>query len=168
MVASSELEGYDFALRIQPEAGFTRRLLGICPRNRNNIKTSAFIEGPYGGGFDLRDYGTVVLLASGIGIVGQLPYIQELVQDYRCSKTKTRDLLLVWLVEEETQRDLVSEILDKMLRRDDLPAGQERYRKSDRPLGDSDTRARPGERPKPHGENVSCSILPCCIFEADV
>jgi predicted ferric reductase len=164
MVASSELEGYDLALRIQPEAGFTRRLLRLCPRNRVKLEASASIEGPYGRGFDLRDYGTVVLLASGMGIVGQLPYIQELVQDYRCSKTKTRDLLLVWLVEDETQRDLVSEILDKTLRGDDLPTIQERHRKSDRPLGEGRTLARPGERPDPHGENASYTILHCYLL----
>jgi predicted ferric reductase len=157
MVTNSVSNEYDFEMRIHPAAGFTRRLLGTSLDNKTYLR--AFIEGPYGRGFDLSDYGTVVLFASGIGIVGQLPYIQNLVQDYRYSRIKTRDLLLVWLVEKKTQRDLVWEIMTDVLREDDLPHIQGRHRKLNRPLGESTTPDSPGRRPAPHGENASSLIL---------
>jgi predicted ferric reductase len=163
MIAKSKSKEYDFEMRILPASGFTRRLLGISLGNRTSY-LGAFIEGPYGHGFDLRDYGTVVLLASGIGIAGQLPYIQELIRDYRCSETKTRDLLLIWLVENKTHRDLVWEYMTDMLRRDDLPHAQGRHRKSNRSLGNSSTPDSPGYRPTPHGENASSSTHSCHIF----
>jgi NAD(P)H-flavin reductase len=93
MVADSVSEGYNFEMRVYPATGYTRRLLRASLGRTTQL--SAFIEGPYGSRFDLRDFGTVVLLASGIGIISHLLYIQDLVEDYRHSKTKTRDLLLI-------------------------------------------------------------------------
>ena len=69
MVTSSKNEG-SIEIRIQPRAGFTRRLF-----EGSKIKGSAFVEGPYGYGFNLKEFGTVVLFASSIGITGHLPYI---------------------------------------------------------------------------------------------
>jgi predicted ferric reductase len=161
MVADSGSESHDFQLRIQPRAGFTNRLLARTLVGATQLR--AFVEGPYGHGFDLQDFGTVVLFASGIGIVGHLAYIQELVHDYRQSKTKTRDLLLVWQVDNKYQLDLVWEFMNNILRRDDLPAAAMRQDtralfgsgKTDRYLGSSSTNERPGVRPAPHGENAS-------------
>ncbi|KAJ6201962.1 LOW QUALITY PROTEIN: FAD binding domain-containing protein [Bipolaris maydis] len=115
MVADSESEDHNFQLRIQPRAGFTNRLLTHTLYRTTEL--SAFIEGPYGHGFDLRDF---VLFANGIGIVGHLAYVQKLIRDHRQSKTKTRDLLLIWHVDNENQLDLVREIMNTMLRKDDL------------------------------------------------
>jgi predicted ferric reductase len=161
MVTNSESKNYDFQLRIQPRRGFTNRLLTRTLVEAAQL--SAFVEGPYGRGFDLQDFGTVVLFASGIGIVGHLAYIQELVHDYWQSKTKTRDLLLVWHVDNKYQLDLVSEVMNHILRRDDLPAAAMRQDthalsgsgKIDRYLGGSSTNESPGVRPAPHGENAS-------------
>jgi predicted ferric reductase len=161
MVAGSEAQDHDFQLRIQPRAGFTNRLWTRTLGGTREF--SAFVEGPYGHGFDLQDFGTVVLFASGIGIVGHLAYVQKLVLDYRQSKTKTRDLLLVWHVDNKYQLDLVWEIMNNVLRRDDLPATAMRRDtrapygsgKMDRYFGSSSTSESPGIRPAPHGENAS-------------
>ena len=165
MVADSESEDHDFQLRIQPRAGFTNRLL--TQTSYGTTELSAFVEGPYGHGFDLRDFGTVVLFASGIGIVGHLAYVQKLIRDHRKSKTKTRDLLLIWHVDNKYQLDLVWEVMNTMLRKDDLPGAvaQEdtgialKGGKIDRPLGGSTTKESPGVRPTPHGENASCNVI---------
>ncbi|RYO29296.1 hypothetical protein AA0113_g12071 [Alternaria arborescens] len=163
MVAGSEAQDHDFQLRIQPRTGFTSRLLTRTLGGTREF--SAFVEGPYGHGFDLQNFGTVVLFASGIGIVGHLAYIQKLVLDYRQSKTKTRDLLVVWHVDNKYQLDLVWEVMNNVLRRDDLPATEMRQDahapygsgKMDRHLGSSSssTSESPGLRPAPHGENAS-------------
>jgi predicted ferric reductase len=163
MVAGSEAQDHDFQLRIQPRTGLTSRLLTRTLGGTREF--SAFVEGPYGHGFDLQNFGTVVLFASGIGIVGHLAYIQKLVLDYRQSKTKTRDLLVVWHVDNKYQLDLVWEVMNNVLRRDDLPATAVRRDarapygsgKMDRHLGSSSssTSESPGLRPAPHGENAS-------------
>jgi predicted ferric reductase len=161
MVADKESEDHDFQLRIQPRAGFTNRLLARTLGGTTELR--AFIEGPYGHGFDLRDFGTVVLFASGIGIIGHLAYVQKLVRDYRQAKTKTRDLLLVWHVDNKYQLDLVWEVMNNILRKDDLPAAAMRQDtlalygsgKMDRYLSGSSNNESPGIRPAPHGENAS-------------
>ncbi|EUC40386.1 hypothetical protein COCMIDRAFT_108960 [Bipolaris oryzae ATCC 44560] len=170
MVADSESEDHNFQLRIQPRAGFTNRLLTHTLYRTTEL--SAFIEGPYGHGFDLRDFGTVVLFANGIGIVGHLAYVQKLIRDHRQSKTKTRDLLLIWHVDNENQLDLVREIMNTMLRKDDLQgaAAQKdtniasKSGKIDRYLGGSTIKENPGIRPTPHGENASCNIIDVYIY----
>jgi predicted ferric reductase len=154
---------HDFEMRIHPAAGFTGQLLRTCQGEDTHL--SAFIEGPYGHGFDLQDFGTVVLFATGMGICGHLPYIQQLVQDHRLSKTKTRDLLFVWSVENKAQYDLVSEIMTYILRKDDLPTAldpsvpsnmdDDDDSKLNRHLGIYTIPDRPGRRPAPHGENAS-------------
>jgi hypothetical protein len=163
MVAGSEAQDHDFQLCIQPRVDFTSRLLTRTLGGTREF--SAFVEGPYGHGFDLQNFGTVVLFASGIGIVGHLGYIQKLVLDYRQSKTKTRDLLVVWHVDNKYQLDLVWEVMNNVLRRDDLPATAMRRDarapygsgKMDRYLGSSsrNTSESPGLRPAPHRENAS-------------
>lgn len=165
MVSKSRSNKHTLELRIQVASGFTRDLLQMTSRASNGF--SAFIEGPYGKSYDLRNFGTVVLFASGIGIVAHLPYIQELVADYRSSRTKTRDLLLVWEVDHEHQRDLVWDIMNDVLRGDDLPMTSTsmrastigNYSKESRKLGYSSTADSPGMRPNPHGENVMSIVL---------
>ena len=150
MVASSKNEG-SIEMRIQPRAGFTRRLF-----EGRKHKRSAFVEGPYGSGLDLEEFGTVVLFASSIGIAGLIPYIQSIVRDYKRSRIKTRDLLLIWHVENKDQRDLVGEVMDGLLREDkplESMQGDENL-KTKRSLGTSRVPDRPGVRPAPHGENV--------------
>ncbi|KAI3339697.1 hypothetical protein F4824DRAFT_454462 [Ustulina deusta] len=65
-------------LLAQPRRGFTRKLLGSSSR-----KYRALIEGPYGKSLSVGKYGTVLLLATGVGIAGQLPYIKELLELYQ-------------------------------------------------------------------------------------
>lgn len=150
MVASSKNEG-SIEMRIQPRAGFTRRLF-----EGSKHKGNAFVEGPYGSGFDLKEFGTVVLFASSIGIAGLIPYIQSIVRDYKRSRIKTRDLLLIWHVENKDQRDLVGEVMDDLLIEDkplESMLGNGNL-KTKRSLGTSSVPDRPGVRPAPHGENV--------------
>jgi predicted ferric reductase len=159
MIAGCE-DNESVELRIQPRSGFTRRLLISTLGEATHL--SGLIEGPYGRGFDLREFGTVVLFASGIGIAGHLPYLRELVQDYQRSTTKTRDLLLIWYVESPDQRNLVADFMDGLLRRDKPSIQLNPYEehlsqdgKAKRRLEVSSTPDRPGIRPAPHGGNVS-------------
>ncbi|EGX47301.1 hypothetical protein AOL_s00088g16 [Orbilia oligospora ATCC 24927] len=84
-------------LLIQPRRGFTSRLLMLG----HAISYRGFLEGPYGKRLRLDDYGTVIILASGIGIAGVLPYIKDLLLGFNASKAKIKRLHLIWILSAE-------------------------------------------------------------------
>jgi predicted ferric reductase len=137
-------------LHIEPRNGFTRRLFERSRGKATNLV--AFIEGPYGRAFDPQEYGTVVLLASGIGIVGHLASMQDLTQAYRSSTTKTRDLLVIWHVENDSQARIIELDMNRLLETD---REQRTSVKANRTLGQSDIADDAGKRPAPSGSNVS-------------
>jgi predicted ferric reductase len=88
--------GLKISLLVQSRAGFTAKL-GEHPQK----VLRAFIDGPYGGQYNFGDYGTVIMLASGIGIAGHMPYIKDLIRAYNSCEARTRRVLLIWHVEDE-------------------------------------------------------------------
>lgn len=145
-------------LRIQPQDGFTKKLLSLASEENSHEEQwcHGWIEGPYGVPFRFNEFGTVVMFANSIGIAGHLGYIQELIKDYREFRSKTRDILIVWYTEHDGLLGLVQEFMNDLLR-EDKPWGA----KGTRELGPitDDMSFRPGERPKPSGENVRSRIL---------
>ncbi|KAI1357150.1 hypothetical protein F5Y08DRAFT_275090 [Xylaria arbuscula] len=89
-------------LLAQPRRGFTRRLLGPAPR-----KYRAFVEGPYGKSLSLGEYGTVLLLATGVGVAGQLAYVKELLELYQDCQAKTRRIALFWELDAEGKQTVL-------------------------------------------------------------
>jgi predicted ferric reductase len=83
-------------LIIRPRRGFTARL-GMHVGRRMLV----FIDGPYGKELQLCSYGTVLLFASGIGIVGQLPCVKQLLKEYQLCKTSCRRIALFWEMDQE-------------------------------------------------------------------
>ncbi|CAM1508785.1 Fc.00g056330.m01.CDS01 [Cosmosporella sp. VM-42] len=98
-------------LIIEPRHGFTGKLLLANP-DRDYM---ALIEGPYGSPVGLDQYGTVLLFATGIGIVGQLPYMKEQLNLYREWRTKTRRYALFWEMNDEEYRYWVREWMNELL-----------------------------------------------------
>ncbi|KAJ9419916.1 hypothetical protein QL093DRAFT_2375269 [Fusarium oxysporum] len=96
---------------IQPRHGFTSRLRLAVPFERY----TALVEGPYGNTTKLDQYGTVLLFATGIGIAGQLPYMNEQLRLYREWRTKTRRHVLYWEIEAEEYRYWVNEWINDIL-----------------------------------------------------
>jgi hypothetical protein len=149
---------------IQPRFGFTQRLLGLARAKSFH----ALIEGPYGSTIDFREFGTVVMFASGIGIASHLLYIKELVMEHRKMSTKTRDLLIIWTVDDDGQLDLIRDfmtgllIVDKPKERSGLETSSDELNdghrdepeKDDSTNGCCPTPAHAGRRPAPSGENV--------------
>jgi NAD(P)H-flavin reductase len=87
---------------VQRQKGFTKNL--VLHTNNDfdeGFEMRAVIEGPYGEELKLDSYGTVLLFATGIGIAGQLPYIERLLEGYRNCEVKTRRIALFWEVESE-------------------------------------------------------------------
>ena len=56
---------------------------------------SAFVDGPYGVGYDFSNFRTVLIFATGIGVASYLAYIDKLVQGYRRYKVKIRRIVLI-------------------------------------------------------------------------
>ncbi|KAI1642175.1 uncharacterized protein F4817DRAFT_369653 [Daldinia loculata] len=98
-------------LLVQPRKGFTKSLL----TSASYQEYLAFVEGPYGRPLSLGQYGTVLLLATGVGITGQLPYVKELLKLYLQCEVKTRRIALFWEVESEVHRYWVRKWMDELL-----------------------------------------------------
>jgi FAD-binding domain/Ferric reductase NAD binding domain len=84
-------------LFIEPRRGFTQKLLQYSKSNHS--PRLAPFSGPHGTSAPVRDYKTVLMVASGFGIAAQLPYLRQLIYGYNACKTRTRRVHLVWQVE---------------------------------------------------------------------
>lgn len=91
-----DITGLTVTLLIKSRTGFTREL-----RRHVEKPLRVFVDGPFGIRHDFGDYGTVVMVATGIGIAGHIPYLKELISGYNSCEVKTRRILLIW----ETQRE---------------------------------------------------------------
>lgn len=95
---------------IQPQDGLTRKLyerahdvdsfdlvdddrLQEIPRSCFQL---AWISGPHGSGAPVGKYGSVLMVATGIGIAAQLPYLKELIWGFNHCEIRTRRIHLVW------------------------------------------------------------------------
>ena len=87
--------GLRLSVLVQSRAGFTAAL-----SRRTHTVLRAFIDGPYGAPHSFGEYGTVVMLASGIGIAGHMPYIKDLIRGYNSCEVRTRRILVVWEMED--------------------------------------------------------------------
>ncbi|KAG8534190.1 uncharacterized protein KY384_001034 [Bacidia gigantensis] len=88
------------SLVVRRRSGFTEHLyrkLLAQPRG-GPLTLPALVEGPYGGDKCLDSYGTIMLVAGGIGITHQIPYIRHLVSGYSSNTVAARKILLVWVI----------------------------------------------------------------------
>ncbi|CAK7237495.1 hypothetical protein SBRCBS47491_009996, partial [Sporothrix bragantina] len=92
-------EDKDYAMFIvQTKRGFTRSLAA----HRDDTEPMlAAVEGPYGKQLHLDDYGTVLLMATGIGIAAQLPYVSQLLEGYHNCEVRTKKIALYWQVDRD-------------------------------------------------------------------
>jgi len=110
---------------IEPRSGFTRRLLDCADdyqedensrvelhdefakrpfsfaRNYPSQPESSdfritFVSRPHGSTAPAGEYGRVIIIASGFGIAAQLPLLKELIQGFNRAEVRTRDIHLVW------------------------------------------------------------------------
>ena len=103
-------------LFIEPRGGITRKLLhhltpgtdGSQPRLDGSLPRLALFSGPHGISAPVGDYETVLMVASGSGIVAQLPYLKQLIYGYNARKSRTRRVHLVWQLETRGKAPIVS------------------------------------------------------------
>lgn len=91
-----------FTLLVKPRSGFTN-MLKMLPSTRHR----AWIDGPYGPdrapGTPISDYGHIFMVATGIGIGAQVPYIKQLLEGYRRGVVRTQKIVLIWQMDMEGQ-----------------------------------------------------------------
>lgn len=110
---------------IRARTGFTGKLLKKAEEAPDGkFWTTCYAEGPYGGQHKMHSYGTVMLIAGGVGITHQVPHVRDLVAGYANGTVAARRLLLVWVIQSpehlEWIRPWMTEILAMDKRRDIL------------------------------------------------
>lgn len=105
---------------VRPAKGWTE--YGLCPLTRPTISRfrTALIDGPYGTGRDLGQYGTVIMVASGMGIFAHIPYIKGLFEGYRQARIRTRRLRIYWQIEYDRCTEWSQKWMNDFLRQDNL------------------------------------------------
>ena len=83
--------------------GFSNRFPKLLEdeHERNPRGLRAWIDGPFGSPPDFAQYGTVLLIATGIGIATQLPFLKEIVKASSEWTTNNRRLFCMWELEHE-------------------------------------------------------------------
>ncbi|KAL4933044.1 ferric reductase family protein [Aspergillus undulatus] len=84
---------------IKKRDGLTRKLLEKASQSDNNqFKATIWAEGPFGGLDTFNSYGTVVLIAGGVGITHPMSYMHQFLEELSNRKTAVRRVVLVWVV----------------------------------------------------------------------
>lgn len=111
---------------IRPYDGWTRRLREECLRSADRTtQTRILLEGPYGSGFPIYQYESVLFVVGGTGIAAAIPYIQEHLRRSESASTTTqiREIHLVWT---SRQASFIADVAKSELRwaltRDDIRA----------------------------------------------
>lgn len=103
VVASCEEgEHTTLGLLVDPQKGFTSKLQRLARyesgSNRSDFRLALF-TGLHGVSAPLGEFERVLMVASGFGIVAQLPYLRQLIRGYNDFTTRTRRIRLVWQLE---------------------------------------------------------------------
>lgn len=101
--------------------GFTNNLYEKAEKGGGKLKTTALLEGPYNQQ-TLHSYGTVILIAAGIGITHIIPHVHDLVRGYSNGSVAARRVLLIWSVRTLEELDLIRDWMTIILA---LPGRQE-------------------------------------------
>ncbi|KAJ9241045.1 hypothetical protein DTO169E5_3740 [Paecilomyces variotii] len=84
---------------IQRRDGFTNAMFKASEASpEGRIRVTALAEGPYGAVHSFASYGTVLLVAGGIGITHPLSHLRELVHGFSNRTVTTRKIILIWVV----------------------------------------------------------------------
>ncbi|QKX64378.1 uncharacterized protein TRUGW13939_11552 [Talaromyces rugulosus] len=109
-------------LFVQVRRGFTSRIYKHASPS-GSASFSALVTGPFGLSYAVDQYETVLVIASGFGIAGVVPYIKQLLYGYNTSTARIRRVHLLW---ETKTLDLVREaqpLLNSLLTDDILDNG---------------------------------------------
>ncbi|GAB1211766.1 hypothetical protein ATERTT37_000890 [Aspergillus terreus] len=88
------------SLLVRRRTGFTNKLFQRALSSVGSRTVfRAFAEGPYGSIHSMDSYGTVLLVAGGVGITHQVPFVRHLVQGHADGTVAARRVTLVWIIQ---------------------------------------------------------------------
>jgi hypothetical protein len=99
---------------IRKQRGFTNHLWTKASKAGGKLTTRALIEGPYNMQ-TLHSYGTVILVAAGIGITHIVPHVQDLVRGHGNGTVAARRIVLIWSVRTLEELDLIKDWMTTIL-----------------------------------------------------
>ena len=100
---------------IDPQHGWTRNFMAQHSAFENQV---AWLDGPFGPSYRLEEYSTVILFASGNGIVAQLPLLRGLATKLTDSAFQIRRVKLVWQTENSNEQ--LQKWMHEILRNEEL------------------------------------------------
>lgn len=110
------------SILVRPQSGFTRK---VIDRVEPNIDCFAWIDGPFGPASirsnfasTVGDYGHIFMVATGIGIASQLPYIKELLDGHDKAEVRTQRISLVWQLDRVGDWDTTRDLLQMLVAQD--------------------------------------------------
>ncbi|KAA8645054.1 NADPH oxidase family protein [Aspergillus tanneri] len=95
------------SLLVQKRDGFTQSLM-----DHQAKEFLTWFDGPYGEPVDLSSYNNILLVASGMGIAAQVPYIRELLNH------RPKYIFVAWELDDKTNLDWVYQWMDQLLLQD--------------------------------------------------
>lgn len=110
------------SLLIRKRSGFTKKLA-----ESNGLEYRAWFDGPYGPtavgsgrtSEKMGDYGHIFMVATGIGIATQIPYIKELLEGHRRASIRTRRVSIIWQLDEEGDWEGAHDWLQELVKEDE-------------------------------------------------
>lgn len=117
--AESNVESKQFlSCIIKEQSGMTRKLNehARIPTEKGLKKRTyhAVVSGPYGKQHDLSEYSDVFLIAGGVGITHQIPYIRSLLQDRLQNRRTPSRIHLIWVAQSLDVLDWLSTYLQSI------------------------------------------------------
>ena len=105
---------------VSPRHSFTDRL------SRVGTGMTAYFDGPFGQTIDFREFGAVVMFASGIGLISHIPYIYAILKDHQNCRNKTRLITVHWIPDSPKEQDLIYPEMTRLLE-EDVKEGSSKY-----------------------------------------
>ncbi|KAJ5927149.1 hypothetical protein N7516_008922 [Penicillium verrucosum] len=121
--SDSKGRAVSISVLFRPRSGFTRKAIErIVPEQ----ECGAWIDGPFGPSSvhtigwsgTVGDYGHVFMVATGIGIAAQLPYLKELLDGHDNAQVRTQKISLVWQVDREGDWESARDWLQSLVAQD--------------------------------------------------
>lgn len=98
MIPTGPARVASMSMLVRRRNGFTDSLYKRVVKAGNQRSFSGFVTGPYGVPHCFDSYGSVVLIAAGVGISHIIPYVRHLAWGYAQQTIATKRIRLVWII----------------------------------------------------------------------
>ncbi|KAK5425555.1 hypothetical protein LTR34_010979 [Exophiala xenobiotica] len=107
---------------IEPRCGWTPKLLrraqALHPAGDEALSANSYLtlfSGPHGRSIGVENYGVVILVASGWGLMAQMPYLQALIRGFHNGTVKAQRIYLFWQLKTVADGAAARDLLNRAL-----------------------------------------------------